>query len=106
VIQSIDQRAGTIRYLQSTDEAPREERGVHESLIRFDPATPGLSLRDASVAWLQERKAAFEGEPPSKYPDDGTRYRTSTEAGLPGGTVVRLRILQKAIDKIRASAGR
>ncbi|MDR0998341.1 MAG: peptidoglycan endopeptidase, partial [Treponema sp.] len=40
LIQSVNFSTGTIRYLQCTDEAPLDERGVHESFIYFDPARP------------------------------------------------------------------
>lgn len=92
VIQSVDLAAGRIRYLQSTDEAPREERGVHESLIRFDPAKPETSLKDPALSWLQTRAPTFEGEILSPYRDDGERYR-AVEGG--GGAVVRLRVLAR-----------
>jgi hypothetical protein len=94
VIQSVELEKGRIRYLQSTDEAPRPERGVHESLILFDPARPELSLKDPSLTWLQTRAPTFEGELLSPYRDDGERYR-AVQGG--GGTVVRLRLLSKAL---------
>ena len=45
VIQSVDLAGGTIRYLQSTDVAEQNDRGVHESLITFDPRTPESACR-------------------------------------------------------------
>jgi hypothetical protein len=101
IIQSIDLAAGRIRYLQSTDEAPLEERGVHESFILFDPARPDSSLRDPGLVWTQRREPAFPGEILSAYPDDGARYRAAIGGG---GTVVRLTALAKAVERIRADA--
>jgi len=101
IIQSIDLAAGRLRYLQSTDEAPLEERGVHESFILFDPARPDASLRDPELVWTQRREPAFPGEILSAYPDDGARYRAEKGGG---GTVVRLRALEKAVERIRAAA--
>lgn len=100
VIQSIDRKNGVIRYLQSTDEAPAAERGVHESFIRFDPAKPDLSLKDPSLVWTQRRLPPFEGERDSRFTDDGDRYRAFPEFG--GGTVVRLRALAKPLERIAA----
>jgi hypothetical protein len=97
VIQSVDLAAGTIRYLQSTDVAEQEDRGVHESLITFDPAKPWTSLKDPSVTWHQKRSAPFLGETSVDFWNDGDRYRAFPEYG--GGTVVRLKMLQKLIDK-------
>lgn len=94
VIQSVDLKAGTIRYLQSTDEAPLAERGVHESFIRFDPARPELSLKDPGVEWTQTRYPPFPGERASAFSNDGERYRAYPEKG--GGAVVRLRAVEKA----------
>ncbi|MBL8965672.1 MAG: peptidoglycan endopeptidase [Spirochaetaceae bacterium] len=102
VIQSVDLAAGRIRYLQSTDESPRDERGVHESLILFDPARPELSIKDPSVRWLQRRGVAFEGEPPPAFRDDGERYRAYAESG--GGVAVRLKSLEKTAARLRAAA--
>jgi cell wall-associated NlpC family hydrolase len=104
VIQSIDRVRGTIRYLQSTDEAPQDERGVHESLITFDPARQEKSLEDPSVIWHQLRAAAFNGEGGIWFHDDGERYRAYPEHG--GGTVVRLRALTKAVAKLSSASGR
>ncbi|GHV74179.1 hypothetical protein AGMMS49940_14810 [Spirochaetia bacterium] len=95
VIQSVDLRAGLIRYLQSTDEAPLAERGVHESLIYFNPARPATSLSDPSLVWSQSRYPPFPGEQASAFSDDGERYRA-----FGGGKVVRLRALAAPIQKI------
>jgi hypothetical protein len=106
VIQSIDLKAGRLRYLQSTDEAPRNQRGVHESYINFDPAAPRTRLGDPSVIWLQTREAAFSGEPASTFMDDGARYRAWTNEGVyartgrGGGFVVRLKALAPAIKRL------
>ncbi|MDR2483156.1 MAG: peptidoglycan endopeptidase [Treponema sp.] len=86
VIQSVNFTEGIVRYLQSTDEAPLDERGAHESFIRFDPAHPEMSLKHPSVVWTQARYAPFPGERPSPFSDDGRRYRA-----FGGGRVVRLR---------------
>ncbi|OHE61867.1 MAG: hypothetical protein A2Z99_00855 [Treponema sp. GWB1_62_6] len=102
IIQSIDRTTGVIRYLQSTDEAPLEERGVHESFIRFDPAQPQTSLKDPSLVWSQKRLSPFSGERASEFTDDGARFRAFSEFG--GGKVVRLSALAKPIEKIRTSA--
>jgi len=104
VIQSIDLVRGTIRYLQSTDEAPQEERGVHESLITFDPSRPEVSLEDPSITWHQQRAAAFDGEGGVWFRDDGERYRAYPEFG--SGTVVRLKALAKAVAKLSTTLGR
>lgn len=104
VIQSVDLSGGTIRYLQSTDEAPRDVRGVHESMVAFDPAHPEVSLKDRALYWHQKCAPPFVGEADSGYVDDGERYRAHPELG--GGAVVRLRALKPAIDAIRASAAR
>ncbi len=102
VIQSIDLGAGRLRYLQSTDESPGDERGVHDSLILFDPAKPGTSLKDPSLAWLQRRDATFAGEPEPAFIDDGQRYRAYAATG--GGIVVRFKALEKSIARLRAPA--
>jgi hypothetical protein len=99
IIQSIDFKTGVIRYLQSTDEAPLYERGVHESFIYFDPAKPDISLSDTSLNWTQQRQAPFPGERASPFSDDGKRYRAYRELG--GGKVVRLRPLTQVIDKLK-----
>jgi len=98
IIQSIDFKTGVIRYLQCTDEAPLEERGVHESYIYFDPAKPDISLSDTRLNWTQARQAPFPGEKPSPFSDDGKRYRAFRELG--GGRVVRLRILTQVIENM------
>jgi hypothetical protein len=98
IVQSVDFSAGLIRYLQCTDEAPPAERGVHESFIRFDPAQPGLSLKDPSLIWSQARHPPFPGEKPGTFPDDGTRFRAYPEQG--GGRVVRIKILAPVITRL------
>jgi hypothetical protein len=100
VIQSVDRARGTIRYLQSTDESPQDERGVHESLITFDPAHPEVSLDNPTVTWHQLRGAAFDGEGGVWFRDDGERYRAYPEHG--GGTVVRLKAIAKVVAKLSA----
>ena len=110
IIQSIDRKNGIIRYLQSTDEAPREVRGVHESFIGFDPAHQDVRLSDLSLVWSQRREAAFDGEPASAFPDDGSRFRAWMNegifagTGLGGGFVVRVKALAPAIRKLAAAA--
>jgi len=104
VIQSVELAAGVIRYLQSTDEAPPEERGVHESFIRFDPTRTDLSLKDPSLQWSQRRFPPFSGEQASAFSSDGERYRAFPEFG--GGKVVRLKALAAPLRKIKASAGK
>jgi len=99
VIQSVDFKAGVIRYLQCTDEAPLDERGVHESFIYFDPARPDLSLSDTRLNWTQQRQAPFPGERASPFSDDGKRYRAYKELG--GGRVVRLIPLTQVIEKLK-----
>ncbi|MBN1685115.1 MAG: peptidoglycan endopeptidase, partial [Spirochaetales bacterium] len=91
VIQSVDLPAGVIRYVQCTDEAPYDERGVHDSSIRFDPTRTELSLKDKSLEWSQFRFPPFPGERPSPYSADGERYRAFPEFG--GGKVIRLRAI-------------
>ncbi|AEJ20584.1 hypothetical protein [Gracilinema caldarium] len=91
IIQSVDFQNGRIRYLQSTDEAPLEERGVHESFIEFDPAKPGTSLKDPSLRWTQKRYPPFPGEKASAFSDDGERYRAFPEHGA--GKVVRFKLM-------------
>ncbi len=109
IIQSIDRKTGVIRYLQSTDEAPREVRGVHESFIHFDPAHPEVRLSDPSLVWSQRREAAFDGEPASAFPDDGSRFRAwfnqgiFAGTGMGGGFVVRVKALAPAIRKLNAA---
>jgi hypothetical protein len=93
IIQSINWEKGLIRYLQSTDEAPLHERGVHESFIYFDPAKPNTSLSEPDLVWTQQRQAPFPGEKASPFSDDGRRYRAFSELG--GGRVVRLRLISQ-----------
>ena len=89
IIQSIDMNRGVIRYLQSTDEAPQLERGVHDSFIYFNPAQPHVSLSDPALRWTQLRQSPFPGEQASPFSDDGERYRAFPRFG--GGRVVRMR---------------
>ena len=98
VIQSIDFSRGIIRYLQSTDEAPQEERGVHDSFIFFDPANTAVSLSDTSLIWTKRRYAPFPGERASPFSDDGERFRAFPELG--GGRVVRLNPVTEVIQRI------
>lgn len=91
IIQSVDFSDGVIRYLQSTDEAPQRERGVHESFIYFDPDRPEISLSDPSLDWSQNRFAPFPGEYATAFSNDGERYRA--DFGRGGGKVVRLRAM-------------
>ncbi len=89
VIQSIDYQGGAITYYQSTDWAPLEQRGVHQSVIEFDPSRPEVSLCHDDVVWHKEVLPAFPGEPAAAYLDtDADRYRPS--AVHSGGHVVRL----------------
>ena len=104
IIQSINFETGTIRYLQSTDEAPLTERGVHDSFIYFDPAKPELSLKDPSLLWTQKRFPPFPGERASAFSEDGERYRAFPEFGA--GKVVRLKAMAVPIKRINARAGR
>jgi hypothetical protein len=99
VIQSVDLGKGIIRYLQSTDEAPPDERGVHESLIYFDHARPETALSDPSLVWSQSRYPPFPGEEASAFSDDGERYRA-----YGGGRVVRLRALAQPIQRLNRRA--
>jgi hypothetical protein len=104
IIQSVNFKTGVIRYLQCTDEAPLNERGVHESFIYFDPARPELSLSDPRLRWTQARQAPFPGEVASPFSDDGKRYRAYKELG--GGRVVRLVPITQVIDRMnRANRG-
>lgn len=102
VIQSIDLARGRIRYLQSTDESPLDERGVHESIILFDPARPKTSLRDPSLRWLQLRGATFPGEPEPAFVDDGERFRAYQTIG--GSIVVRFKALEKSVARLGTMA--
>ena len=98
VVQSVDFSSGVVRYLQCTDEAPLDERGVHESFIHFDPAYPAVSLSDPSLVWTQKRFPPFPGERASPFSGDGERYRAYPEYG--GGRVVRIRAVSEAIERI------
>jgi hypothetical protein len=100
VIQSLDLKAGVIRYLQSTDEAPSADRGVHESFIYFNPVRSDMSLKDPSLVWSHHRYAPFPGEQASAFSDDGNRYRAFPEFGA--GRVVRLRALAAPIQRLSA----
>ena len=100
IVQSVDRVAGLVRYMQSTDEALPDERGVHDSWIRFDPAHPEISLKDRSLAWSQGRFPPFPGEKPSAFAGDGERYRAFPEYG--GGKVVRLKVMDGPIRRINA----
>ncbi len=101
VIQSVDLAAGIVRYLQSTDEAPPAERGVHDSFIHFDPAKPEQSLKDPSMVWSQARFPPFSGERASAFAGDGERYRAYPEYGA--GKVVRLKAMAAPIRRIKAT---
>ena len=103
IIHSVDLASGVIRYLQSTDEAPLDERGVHESFIRFDPARTDLSLKDPSLIWSQGRFPPFPGERASAFSSDGERYRAFPRFG--GGKVVRLKAMAAPMRRIKAAAG-
>ncbi len=98
VIQSIDFHRGVIRYVQCTDWAPQRERGVHESFIYFDPARPGISLKDEALKWSQKISPTFIGEPPLRFwKDDGDRYRSYMEAG--GSVIVRLKLIKEILEQ-------
>lgn len=101
IIQSIDMITGSIRYLQSTDVAEQNDRGVHESFITFDPGRPATSLKDPTLVWHQRRSAPFPGEAGVDFWDDGQRYRAYPEHG--GGGVVRLRALEKLIARLNTA---
>ena len=100
IIQSVDFQKGRIRYLQSTDEAPLEERGVHESYIDFDPNKPETSLKDPVLRWSQKRYPPFPGEKASAFSDDGERYRAFPEYG--GGKVVRFKLMNTIFKTLNA----
>jgi len=104
VIQSVDLETGIVRYFQCTDEAPYKERGVHESVIRFDPEKKELSLKDKSLLWSQARFPPFPGETPSAYSTDGERYRAFPEFGA--GKIVRLRAIAEIVGRIRLAEDR
>jgi hypothetical protein len=96
VIQSIDLENGVIRYVQSTDWAVEEDRGVHLSTIHFDPSRARESLAHYSVRWLQQVRPPFEGEKePRNWRTDRDRYLWYTDVG--GSMVVRLRLLASAL---------
>jgi hypothetical protein len=95
VIQSIDWNKGVIRYLQNTDEAPQDVRGVHESFIHFKPGHTSVRLTDTSLVWTQQRFSPFPGERESAFSDDGERYRA-----FGGGRVVRLRVISSVLEKL------
>ena len=102
VIQSIDLDKGVIRYVQCTDWAPQEERGVHESFIYFDANNPEVSLQDSSVRWTQRVFPTFIGEPSLKYwKDDGDRYRTEWPTGQ--SLIVRLNLIKHLIEEGHAN---
>jgi len=90
VVQSVDKEKGIVRYMQSTDWAPQEERGVHESLIIFNPKNPNVSLKDKSLIWKQKISPTFKGEQPIGWRNDGDRYRAYRDYG--GGMIARLRV--------------
>ncbi|UCF98670.1 MAG: hypothetical protein JSV89_03820 [Spirochaetaceae bacterium] len=99
VIQSVDFERGLVRYLQCTDWAPPEERGVHDSWIRFDPAVAGLSLGDPGLEWSQSIQPTFKGETPLRHwQHDGHRYCSYQEQG--GSLIVRLEIIESLIRAI------
>ncbi len=94
VIQSIDLENGAIRYVQSTDWAPADQRGVHESVIRF--GNPKATLRDPSLKWLQQVRPPFRGEVEPRYwRNDGHRF--FWYPADQGSVVVRLRLLKTAL---------
>ena len=100
VIQSIDYRNRTVRYLQSTDWSPERERGVHESFIHFDLSKRELRLKDPGVTWTQILAPTFAGEPELIYwKTDGDRYRSYEMFG--GSFIVRLKIIQELITRTR-----
>lgn len=92
IIQSLDFSRGIIRYLQSTDEAPLADRGVHDSYIYFDPSRPETSLKDPGLRWTQSRYPPFPGEKAPPFSDDGERYRA-----YGGGRAVRFRTLSAPV---------
>jgi hypothetical protein len=97
VIHSVDFQSGLIHYLQCTDWATLQQRGVHDSWIRFDPARSNLSLGDPSLEWQQTIQPAFDGETPLRYwKNDGHRYRSYQEQG--GSLIVRLKMVQSLIE--------
>ena len=101
VIQSVDADRGVIRYLQCTDWAPQENRGVHASQILFDPGEPALRISHPGAHWTQEVRPTFAGEPgPGYWRNDGDRFRAYREAG--GSLVVRLRLIRELLEGVEA----
>jgi hypothetical protein len=97
VVQSIDLEKGLVRYVQCTDWAVETERGVHRSVILFDPSRPEVSLRHYSVIWKQQVQPPFDGETePRDWLTDRDRYAWYPEAG--GSLVVRLRYPAEAFE--------
>ncbi|MBA7568478.1 hypothetical protein ES708_10207 [subsurface metagenome] len=97
VIHSVDFDRGLIRYLQCTDWAAAEERGVHDSWVRFASADPKTSLGDPALEWSQTIQPTFAGETPLRYwQNDGHRYRSYREAG--GSLIVRLKIIKTLLQ--------
>jgi hypothetical protein len=97
VVQSIDLEKGLVRYVQCTDWAIESERGVHQSVILFDPSRPEVSLRHYSVIWKQQVQPPFDGETePRDWLTDRDRYAWYPEAG--GSLVVRLRCLAEVFE--------
>ncbi|UCF95891.1 MAG: hypothetical protein JSV89_11965 [Spirochaetaceae bacterium] len=98
VIQSIDLQKGLLRYVQCTDWAVEPERGVHQSVIVFDPSRPQVSLRHYSVIWMQQVRPPFDGElEPRDWLTDRDRYAWYPAAG--GSLVVRLQYLAVLFQK-------
>jgi hypothetical protein len=97
VVQSIDLKNGLVRYMQCTDWAIESERGVHQSVILFDPSRPEVSLRHYSVIWKQQVQPPFDGETePRDWLTDRDRYAWYPAAG--GSLVVRLRYLAEVLE--------
>lgn len=97
VVQSINLEKGFVRYLQSTDWAAEPERGVHQSVILFNPSQSEVSLRHYSVIWKHEVRPPFEGETePRDWLTDRDRYTWYPAAG--GSLVVRLRDLARMFE--------
>jgi hypothetical protein len=83
--------------VQCTDWAVEAERGVHRSVILFDPSRPEVSLRHYSVIWKQQVQPPFDGETePRDWLTDRDRYAWYPEAG--GSLVVRLQYLAEAFE--------
>ncbi len=96
MVQSIDFEQGTLRYIQATDWAPEDERGVHDSIIRF--GDPKVTLRDPSLKWLQQVRPPFRGEVEPRYwRTDGHRY--FWYPADKGSIVARLRLLRTALQR-------